>query len=76
MFVEFFPLLIKEMGQSPEEFARRLLEDFGFTMAVVADDYSTGASISDDGLIHIDSVEKLMSLCQGQNDHLNLYLTK
>lgn len=76
IFAEFFPLLIREMGQSPEEFARRLLEDFGFTLAVVANDYSMGASLSDDGLIHIDNVEKLMNLCQGQKDHLNLYLTK
>src|SRR4030042_1758513 len=34
MLIEFFPLLIKEMGQSPEDFARRLLEDFHFKMVV------------------------------------------
>jgi len=76
MFVEFFPLLIKEMGQSPEEFARRLLEDFGFGMFIIEHDYSMSDKSFDKGRLPITSANQLMSLCQGRNDHLNLYLVK
>lgn len=76
MFVEFFPLLIREMGQSPEEFARRLFEDFHFSVFVVGHDYSMHDKLFSEGCLHINTVDELMSLCKGRNDHLNLYLKK
>lgn len=76
MFVEFFPLLIREMGQSPEEFTRRILEDFHFTLFVVGRDYSMHDKLFSEGYLRINTVDELMSLCKGRNDHLNLYLRK
>jgi FkbM family methyltransferase len=82
MLIEFFPLLITEMGQSPEEFARMLLEDFGFTMFVVEYDYSMAEydsskdEVSSEGHLRIRSVDQLMRLCTARNAHLNLYLEK
>ena len=76
MFVEFFPLLIKEMGQSPEEFAGRLHEDFGFEMFIIGHDYSMSDKSVDKERLRITSANQLMSVCQGRNDHLNLYLVK
>lgn len=82
MLIEFFPLLIREMGQSPEEFARRLLEDLDFTVFVVDEDYSMAEHHSSmeeairENRLHISSVDQLMSLCAERNAHLNLYLEK
>ncbi len=76
MLVEFFPLLIKEMGQSPEEFARRLLCDFQFRMSVVGRDYSMKNRTPNEDHLRIKRVEQLMSLCKERNDHFNLYLEK
>ncbi|MCL4300776.1 MAG: FkbM family methyltransferase [Anaerolineae bacterium] len=76
LLVEFFPLLIKEMGQSPEEFARRLLEDFGFDVFVVGHDYSMHNKSINENSPPIHTVEELMSLCNERNDHLNLYLKR
>ena len=71
MFVEFFPLLIREMGSSPEEFIHKLLEDYRFSMFVIPDDYSASKKI-----IRIDSVDEIMDLCKGETDHVNLFLEK
>ena len=76
MFVEFFPLLIKEMGGSPEEFARKLLEDYHFAMFVIGEDYSMHDYVTDKGYLKINSVDELMNLCKGEADHVNLFLKK
>jgi len=76
MLVEFFPLLIREMGQSPEEFILRLLEDFRFRIFVVGQDYSMRCRSLTEGQLRIRSVDELMNLCTGRNDHVNLYLEK
>ena len=76
MLIEFFPLLIKEMGQSPEKFARRLLEDFHFKMYVVEHDYSMRDRVSREDQLRMRSVDQLMGLCKERNDHFNLYLDK
>jgi FkbM family methyltransferase len=76
MLIEFFPLLIKEMGQSPEEFARRLLEDFHFKMVVVEHDYSMRDRVPREDQLRIRSADQLMGLCKERNDHFNLYLEK
>lgn len=76
MLIEFFPLLIMEMGQSPENFARRLLEEFHFKMYVVEHDYSMKDRVPSEAQLRIRSVDQLMSLCKERNDHFNLYLEK
>lgn len=76
MLIEFFPLLIKEMGQSPEKFVRRLLEDFHFKMHVVEHDYSMRNRVPSADQLRISSVDQLMGLCNERNDHFNLYLDK
>jgi FkbM family methyltransferase len=76
MFIEFFPLLIREMGQLPEEFARRLLEDFGFKAFIVEHDYSMSDRSFSGGLLPVSSADQIMNLCKGHTDHLNLYLEK
>jgi FkbM family methyltransferase len=76
MLVEFFPLLIKEMGQSPEKFARSLLEDFHFKMYVVEHDYSMRDRVPCEERLRISGVDQLMDLCKERNDHFNLYLDK
>jgi FkbM family methyltransferase len=76
MFVEFFPLLIREMGSSPEELVSRLLEDFGFTVSVIPHDYSMADTPSGNHGLRINTVEELMNLCRNPEDHLNLLLKK
>lgn len=71
MIVEFFPLLIKSMGSSPEVFINKLLTRYGFTMFIVPDDYNAGIS-----MVEIKSYEQLMSYCPNEEDHVNLYLTR
>jgi len=74
MFVEFFPLLISKMGQSPEEFAQRIFQDFN--VFVVEGDYSMTDNESGKTTMRLWSVEELLKLCSGPNDHINLYIEK
>ncbi|MGA2237810.1 MAG: FkbM family methyltransferase [Candidatus Bathyarchaeia archaeon] len=76
MLVEFFPLLISKMGQSPEEFIRRILEDFGFEVFVVKEDYSMRDRPTGSRHLHISTVSQMMDLCTGRIDHFNLCLRK
>jgi len=76
MFVEFFPLLIREMGGSPEEFVRRLLEDYQFSIFVIGHDYSMHDNSSNKAYLKINSVDEIMNICKGKNDHINLFLMK
>ena len=71
MFVEFFPLLIREMGGSPEEFIRRFLEDYHFSMFIIPGDYDA----SKKG-IKINNADELMRFCKGERSHVNLFLRK
>ena len=72
MFVEFFPFLIREMGGSPEEFIRRLLEDYHFSMFIIPGDYAAKKGKS----IKINNVDELMNHCKGERDVVNLFLKK
>lgn len=74
VFVEFFPLLVKNMGSSPEEFAHALLTEFGFAVYAIGHDYAM--LDVDVGLVRITSVEQLMGLLRQEDDHINLYLTR
>jgi FkbM family methyltransferase len=72
MFVEFFPLLIRKMGHSPEEFVSRLLENYGFSIFIIGQDYNA----SNKELLRINSADELMTFCKGEKDHLNLFVKK
>lgn len=72
MFIEFFPLLIKKMGSSPEEFIRKLLEDYGFSVFVIGKDYDA----RNQELLRINNVDEVMAFCKGEKDHLNLFIKK
>jgi len=70
MFVEFFPLLIKGMGSSPEEFLRKLFKDYGFSVFLIPDDYDSSVH----QLKKMESVQEILDLCKGKDDHVNLFL--
>jgi len=72
MFVEFFPLLIKKMGNSPEEFILKLLKDYQFKIFVVPDDYDS----SDKEFREVKNPYEIMNFCQGKEDHVNLFLKR
>ena len=72
MFIEFFPLLIKKMGNSPEEFIGKLLKDYGFSVFVIGKDYNA----HNQGLLRINKIDEVMNLCKNENDHVNLFLKK
>ena len=74
IFLEFFPLLIQEMGDSPEEFIRQLQEDYKFTIFAIARDYSIN-NVGED-YIKIQNYSQLAGLLKGETDHTNLYLTR
>lgn len=76
MFVEFFPLLIRKMGGSPEEFIRRLLEDYHFSAFVIGGDYSTPPEIGNRKFFRVNQAGDLLRLCRENNDHLDLFLKK
>jgi FkbM family methyltransferase len=76
MFVEFFPLLIKEMGGSPEEFIRRLSEDYHLSIFVIEGDYSIPDYAPNEGYLKVNNVGELMGFCKGNMDHVNLFLKK
>jgi FkbM family methyltransferase len=72
MFVEFFPLLIKKMGSSPEEFIRKLLEDYKFSIYVIPDDYDAVKG----EMKKLNSVNEVMSFRKKESDHINLFIKK
>jgi FkbM family methyltransferase len=74
IFLEFFPLLIEEMGSSPEGFIRQLQDDYEFSIFAIARDYSLSNSPED--YIRIHNYAQLMGLLQGETDHANLFLTR
>lgn len=72
MFIEFFPLLIKKMGNSPEEFIRKLLRYYRFSVFIIPGDYN----VFKGKLIKIQKVNEIMNFCKGEKDHLNLFVKK
>ena len=69
MLIEFYPSVLREAGHSPEEFARRLQEDYHFSILAI-DDYGRNKKY-----MKINSVDELMRLCKGERV-VNLYLEK
>lgn len=76
MLVEFFPLLIREMGRSPEAFADELLHQYGFKMYAIGGDYTDWHKKTQENYQRINSVNELMELCDSYDSHINLYLVK
>ena len=72
IFLEFFPLLIEKMGNSPEEFINYLLKEFN--VFVIGHDYSMKKF--NKNYFKINSYQELAELTKGYADHLNLFLTK
>jgi len=72
MFIEFFPLLIKKMGDSPEEFIGKLLKDYGFSIFIIGKDYNA----RNQELLKINDIDEVMNFCKDENDHLNLFVKK
>lgn len=72
MFIEFFPLLIENMGSSPKEFIHRLLKNYNFSIFVIPDDYNAKGG----EMIRAADVDEIMELCQGKEDHINLFLKR
>lgn len=71
MFLEFFPLLISNMGNSPKEFIDKIL-GYGFSISVVEDDYDAGSGKME----RILDSDQIMKLCKNEKDHVNLYVSK
>ena len=72
MIVEFFPLLIRSMGCSPEEWIDGMTGKYGFEISIIGEDYSA----KDRGMVKVRNAEELMRACAGETDHLNLYLAR
>jgi len=70
MFIEFFPLLIEKMGNSPREFIKKLLGDYQFSISVIPDDYDALKG----RMIKINSANDVMVFRKKKEDHINLFL--
>ena len=71
MLVEFYPAAIREMGYSSEEFVRKLLLDYGFSITAI-DELRAPTNQQ----VKVNSVEELMELCQDEEKILNLFLER
>ncbi len=69
MFVEFYFHGIARSGGSPQEFARRLLEDYHFSILAI------GEYTKNKKCLRINNVDELMNLCQGGKT-ANLFLER
>lgn len=70
MFIEFFPLLIENMGSSPGKFIRKLLQDYNFSIYVIPGEHDAPGG----ELKKINSVEDVMNFRKKEEDHINLFL--
>ena len=69
MFIEFHPPGIKRRGDSSSDFARQLLEDYGFSVLAIGD-YKKGKKY-----LKISSAEELIDFCKGGKT-VNLFVEK
>lgn len=70
IFIEFFPLLIENMGSSPKEFIRKLLQDYNFSIYVIPGEHDALRG----ELKKIKRAEDAMSFRRKKEDHINLFL--
>ena len=69
IFVEFYLPGIARSGSSPQEFIRRLLEDYHFSVLAI------GEYTKDRKYLKIDKVDELMDFCKGEKT-ANLFLER
>ena len=69
IFVEFYPTAIREIGDSPEEFVHKLLEDYRFSILAIAD-YAENKMY-----LRINSIDELMNFVKGKLT-VNLFLER
>lgn len=72
IFLEFFPLLIENMGNSPKEFIESLFKDFN--IFVIGHDYAMKKF--DKEVMKVNSYEEINDLMKNKDDHINLFLTR
>ncbi|MFH1656592.1 MAG: FkbM family methyltransferase [Candidatus Nealsonbacteria bacterium] len=75
ILLEFFPLLIKEMGSSPKELMRILVREHGFNVFVVGQDYAMNVNPSRE-LLKVNSFKEITGFLKEESDHVNLFLTR
>jgi FkbM family methyltransferase len=71
IFTEFCPAFMREMGNAPEELARRILEVYGF-MVLVVDELRSVTNLCTE----VDTVGELMNIAEGENKIVNLFLER
>lgn len=72
LVIEFFPLLIEKMGNSPREFIDRLIKSYGFSMYVIPGDYNA----TSDKMEKINNADDAMTFIKDKEDHINLFLIR
>ncbi|MFC1992459.1 FkbM family methyltransferase [Chloroflexota bacterium] len=70
IFTEFYPALMKEAGYTVEEFARKVFQEWHFSVTAI-DDYS-----NDKRYIRVSSIDELMALFKVPVQFLNLLLER
>jgi len=72
MIVDFFPILLEKMGDSPKEFISRILNDYHFSVFVIPGDNSA----PEGEMVRINSIDEIMRFRKKEADHVNLFLTR
>ncbi len=70
VFIEFYPSAIREMGYSPEEFVRKLL-NYDFSIIAI-DELRTPTN----QYVKVNNVDELMDLCEDEEKIVNLFLER
>lgn len=76
IILEFFPLLISKMGQSPADVINLLSADYGFKIYAISGEYELQNTHDLESLIEIQSIDDAMKLCPQKDSHLNLFAIK
>lgn len=74
IFLEYFPLLLRQMGSDERAYVNSLLRDFGFHVYAIGHDYDMDKREAN--LLPISNFEQLDELIVNADDHVNLFLTK
>ncbi len=69
MFIEFFPMLIEKMGDSPEEFINKLF-GYGFDIYIIPQDYGA----DNETLLGVNNYEEIKRHLPFEKSHINLFL--
>ena len=72
IFMEYFPLLLKKMGNDPKELIEKLMYTYNFKILVIPDDYNAKHNSK---MILIKSPPHIINMCKG-GEHINLILSR